>query len=142
MKTFRIILTIGLLSLCSCKKDNFIVIKPNNDTIGIERIVVNRHKNPKGDVENYFIQLNDYSKIKQQFVSEFQIFIGDSIYNAQGIKLAYSTEKITKDFFYTFDNHTKLINLDSVDNVEMILIGPGNRYFDNMKWIKTELISD
>ncbi|HEX8015096.1 MAG TPA: hypothetical protein VF465_07670 [Flavobacterium sp.] len=140
MTNLRIIIAIGFLSFISCQKDNFIVIKPSNDTIQIKRIVLNRHKNPKGYVENYYLELSDYSKIKNQFVPEFQIFINDSVYSAQGIKLAFSRDKIIKDFFYTYDNHTKLINLNLVDGTEMFSLGPGKKYFDNMKWIKTELI--
>ena len=130
------------LSFSSCQKDKFIVIKPTNDTIEIKRIVLNRHKNPKGYVENYYLELKDYSKIKKQFVPEIQIFIDDSVYRAQGIKLAFSRDKIIEDFYFTYDNQTKLINLDSVNNTEMFSLGPGKRYFDNMKWVKTELIID
>jgi hypothetical protein len=142
MTNFRIIIALGFLSFTSCQKDKFIVLKPSNDTIKIKRIVLNRHKNPKGYVENYYLELNDYSKIKNQFVPEFQISIGDSMYSSQGIELAFSRDKIIKDFFYSYDNHTKLINLDSVDKREMILLGPGKKYFDNMKWVKTELVID
>ena len=142
MTIYRLIFVLIFLSLTGCQKNNFIVIKPNNDTIQIKRIILNRHKNPKGYVENYYLELDDYSKLKNQFIPEFQIFINDCVYSAKGIKLAYSRDKIVNDFYYTYDNHTKLIKLDTVDGTEMLSLGPGKRYFDNMKWIKTELVVD
>ncbi|WP_091468823.1 hypothetical protein [Flavobacterium urocaniciphilum] len=142
MTNFRIIIVLAFLTFISCQKDNFIVLKQNNDTIEIKRIVLNRHKNPKGYVENFYLELKDYSKIKKEFISEFQLFINDSVYSAQGIKFAFSRDEIIKDFYFTYDNHTNLINLDTVDNAEMFSIGPGKRNFNNMNWVKTELVID
>jgi len=131
-----------LFTFSSCKKQNFIVLKPMNDTIEIKRLVLNRHKNPKGYVENYYIELNDYSKIKKQFVSEFEIIIEDSIYSAQGITRAFSRDKISKDFFFAYHNNTKLMCLDSVDKTEMINISQRYSKNDKLHWIKKEIIID
>ena len=142
MTKIRILLLLFLFSFSSCKRENFIVLKPMNDTIEIKRVVLNRHKNPKGYVENYYIELDDYTKIKKHFFSEFEIFIGDSVYSAQGIKLAFSRDIITKDFFYAYHNKTKLICIDTVDKAEMINISQRYSKNDRLYWIKKELIID
>jgi hypothetical protein len=143
MAKIHLITILLILSLNSCQKNkNFVVLKPTNDTIKINRIVLNRHKNPKGYVENYYIELEDYSKIKKHFIPEFEIIIDDSVYSAQGIKLAYSREEIVKDFFYAYRNKTKLICLDTVDNVEMINISQRYSETDRLYWINKDIVVD
>jgi len=142
MTTIRLIISFFILSLYSCKNENFVILKPTNDTIKINRIILNRHKNPKGYVENYYIELNDYRKIKNQFISGFDIRIGDSLYSAQGIELMYSRDKITKDFFYAYSNQTKFICLDTIDNAEMINIAQRYSETDRLYWVKKDLIVD
>ncbi|MFD2890408.1 hypothetical protein ACFS5J_00050 [Flavobacterium chuncheonense] len=136
------LLILFLFTFSSCKKRNFIVLKPENDTIDIKRFVLNRHKNPNGYVENYYIELDDYTKIKKQFVPEFEIIIEDSIYSAKGVKLHFSRDIISKDFFFAYHNKTKLICLDTIDKKEMINISQRYSKNDRLHWIKKEIILD
>ena len=137
-----IILLLYLFLAVGCQNDNFVVLKPMNDTIGVKRIVLNRHKNPKGYVENYYIELEDYSIVKKHFITDLEIIIKDSAYTAQGIEIFWSREKITKDFFFAYSNDTKLIWLDTVDNSLMINILQKYSKNDRLHWVERELVID
>ncbi len=132
-----------LIIFYSCnEKSNYIIFLTKNDTVKIKSINWVHHENkPRKVVTNFYVELEDYSKVYNLIKPKIKIKLAENFYTADGVKESFGREVYDTDLIYFYKNKTGKIVIDTIDGRKMILIWPENpRHYNFPKNLKIDNI--
>jgi hypothetical protein len=125
-KVIKIFLTLALLAFISCnKKNNYAIFLPSNDTIKVKSINwVHNESKPGKFITDFYIELDNYSKVNDLVKPNIKIKLGENFYTAGGVRQTFGRDIYDTDLIYFYKKDTGKIVIDTIDGKKMILFWP------------------
>ncbi len=131
LKILFFIISVLFVSVLSCSKNKrnekskYLII--DSDTLQIKNIIrVSRNIPYKDSIHNLFLELENYSILLEKKVPQMTIRLKDSVYSLKGVKMFFSRELPDSELIYFYDNKTKKIIIDTINERPMFLIWPSS----------------